>query len=125
MPDRLEMMLELQRTLQHRLFATKIGLDFDRLDNEQRVAFIKDNIHFIVEELHEMSRELPFVKHWKTYEVTEDMWNEALAKARKEYTDAMHFFLNVGLLLGLDAGGIYTEYVLKNTVNHIRQDNNY
>ena len=122
MPDQLSMLFTNQRDLQRKLFRDRMGLDWDGLTNEQRCYWIKDNVHWVIEELHEMTRELSHMKHWKKYEPN---YEEEFARAIAEFADALHFFINIALLLGLDATTLYTAYSNKLAVNYKRQKEGY
>ncbi len=45
-----------------------------------------------------------------------------LRNARVEIVDALHFWLSLALVAGLDADEVFRLYSLKNAVNHERQD---
>ncbi len=47
-----------------------------------------------------------------------------LQNARIEIVDALHFWLSLALVAGMDADEVFRIYTLKNKVNHQRQDSN-
>ena len=116
--DKLQEMLNKQEALQVRLNSLP-----DRKDEHATTKFIRDNVIYTMDELSEMMREIPFNKHWKDY--TNFDRPTRLNNARVEYIDALHFFMNIGLALGLDAEMIYSLYMDKNTENHKKQDESY
>lgn len=123
--DKLMQIFELQQKLQERLFSEKFGKDFNKLDPKEIAEHIKDNVYFVTEELHEMTRELPYVKNWKTYKMTPVMLHDSVTKARAELIDALHFFINCALLLGMTPNMILSMYIDKNDENHARQNRGY
>lgn len=90
---------------------------------QDSTEFIRKNILYTIDELSEMCRELKHYKHWKNY----DDFNEGVraSKAEEEYIDAFHFFMNIGIGLGMDAHKIFEVYLDKNKENHARQDRGY
>lgn len=114
----LEVMFDKQLTLQKRLNNLP---DFE--DRHSTTEFIRKNILYTIDELSELCRELKHYKHWKNY----DDFNEAIrdTKANEEYIDAFHFFMNIGIALGMDAHDIFEVYLSKNKENHVRQDEGY
>ena len=116
--DKLQEILNKQEALQVRLNSLP-----DRKDEHATTKFIRDNVIYTLDELSEMMREIPFNKHWKDY--TDFDRPTRLKNARVEYIDALHFFMNIGLALGLDAEMIYSLYMDKNAENHKRQDEGY
>lgn len=117
--DNLQYMMDCQR-----IFQARFGEDFNKMNDKERTAFIKNHGYFIIEELVEMFRELRYHKSWKDYsDWTEDKIEEQLQKAREEYIDIIHFVINVGLALGLSSDDILKMYREKNKVNIERQEN--
>ena len=83
-----------------RIFQGRFNQNFNEMNDEERTAFIKNHGYFIIEEMTELFREIPFHKSWKDYsnwsnEKTLEQWN----KAKEEYIDVIHFVVNVGLAL--------------------------
>lgn len=94
-------------------------------DMQQRTQYIKHHAQYVDQELHEMLRELPYFKEWKHYILNSSETIEQLEKAQVEYIDALHFFINIGLALGLTPERITEIYARKNIGNHVRQDHGY
>lgn len=116
--DNLQFMMDCQRTFQQRF-----GDNFEEMDDKERSAFIKNHGYFIIEEMTELFREIPYHKSWKDYST----WNEEKTaqqweKAREEYIDVIHFVINVGLALGLTSDDVVRMYIDKNKVNIQRQE---
>lgn len=120
--DNLGIMIHMQRTLQERAY----GYNFSEMDIKERVAFIKEMSIHATQEMHEMMYELPFFKPWKDYSnMSEDEINTAMDKAREEYVDFVHFFLNIGIALQLTSDDILKGYSSKNYENYRRQTEGY
>lgn len=116
--DNLQYIMDCQR-----IFQGRFNQNFNEMNDEERTAFIKNHGYFIIEEMTELFREIPFHKSWKDYsnwsnEKTLEQWN----KAKEEYIDVIHFVVNVGLALGLDSDTILEMYKDKNKVNIQRQE---
>lgn len=71
----------------------------------------------LMEEGRELSEEVPW-KWWS--KETLDM--EAI---RVEIVDMLHFWISLALVSGMDASEVHRLYLLKNEVNHRRQDAGY
>ena len=104
--DKLEGIFDLQRR-----FQTRIGTEYDQ-------AFITEMTLAAIVELTELVQETD----WKSWKTPIGIQRE---KAVEEWADALHFFVNIGLALGLDADAAYDAYVAKNKENHRRQDSGY
>ena len=118
----LNKMFEMQSSLQLRL-----GQDFSKMSLEQRTQLIKDNYVYMITEMTELIENLPF-KHWKKY--SEEQRQGFVTEEQKletyyEFIDIMHFFINVGLLLGIDGDTAWKLYATKNAENFARQDRGY
>lgn len=118
----LDKMFKMQSSLQMRL-----GQDFSKMSLEQRTQLIKDNYVYMITEMTELIENLPF-KHWKKY--SEEQKKDFVSEEQKletyyEFIDVFHFFLNVGLLLGIDADTAWKLYATKNAENFARQDRGY
>ena len=95
-------------------------------DCASRTAFIKEHSIHLNQEINEMLYELPYFKPWKDYSgITVEEEVEGFNKAKKEYIDALHFFVNIGIMLGLDSDTILHMYKEKNAENIRRQDEGY
>ena len=119
--NQLQKVLDTQTELQNRL-----GNNIKKMTEQQKTAYVKNNVFFVTEELHEMTRELPYVKEWKDYS---QLSGEVIARrkelAQEEFIDVFTFLMNIALTLELTADEIYDLYFQKNKVNHERQDNGY
>ena len=119
--NQLQKVLDTQTELQNRL-----GNNIKKMTEQQKTAYVKNNVFFVTEELHEMTRELPYVKEWKDYS---QLSGEDIARrkelAQEEFIDVFTFLMNIALTLELTADKIYDLYFQKNKVNHERQDNGY
>lgn len=108
-------------------FQSFMGYDFKKMTLKEKAEYIKSNMLWTIDELSEMLHEIPFAKTWsKKY----DSWSEEkiadqLQLSKEEYIDAFHFFINVGLGLGLTEEEILKEYRKKNEINYERQFTNY
>ena len=112
--DRLSELLTLQRRLQEDCYHT----DFVGMDNEQRIAFIRQNILALEDELHEALREVG----WKSWARTKYIHQTRL---QEELIDALHFMLSLLLVANMDADDVYERYLTKNRINRRRQQEGY
>ncbi len=106
MRDKLSRIFGLQEDLQERL-----GTDYDQ-------AFINQMTLAAIVELAE------FVQNtdWKGWKTPIGLQRE---KAIEEWADALHFFVNLALAIGLDADTAFDAYARKNIINHQRQEKGY
>ena len=119
--NKLQEVLNTQTQLQNRL-----GNNIKEMTEQQLTAYVKNNVFFVTEELHEMTRELPYVKEWKDYsKLTDEDIACRKELAQEEFIDVFTFLMNIALSLELTADEIYDLYFQKNKVNHSRQDNGY
>jgi dimeric dUTPase (all-alpha-NTP-PPase superfamily) len=116
--DKLEELFSTQQKLQERL-----GFNLDHMHLEDRTAYVKEYTLHTMHEMHEMLQELPFFKDWKRYPENPFKQVEMVKLAKKEWIDALHFFLNVSIALGFNADTLYAAYMEKNKINHERQLN--
>jgi hypothetical protein len=115
----LAMMYSMQEKMQKRLGLLEFNNELER------TTYIKNQAQYVDQELHEMLRELRYFKEWKTYDWDDDEVASRWEAARREFIDAFHFIMNIGLALEMDTHDIYEEYLKKNVENHIRQDEGY
>lgn len=54
-----------------------------------------------------------------------DLSDNDLKELKMEYVDMLHFFINMGLFLGMDGSEVMNMYISKNKENIERQKNNY
>ncbi len=122
--DALQTIYDLQVKLQERLGMMD---KYQNADMVEKTNQIKENIIHINCELVELLERLPF-KYWKTYSddmkagwTNEEQKNETLF----EFIDAMHFFMNIAIILGFKPEEIFHYYVAKHKENVDRQDRGY
>ena len=80
---------------------------------------IKDFMWRITEEIGEAANCLKN-KPWKTSEILTDEEH-----FKEELIDALHFFIELFILVGFDANSLYDYYFKKNKVNQFRQGSGY
>lgn len=103
-----------------------LGYDIASMSTEERTLFIKEFSIHLNQETNEMLYELPFFKPWKDYSsMSVEQQAEAIIKARKEFIDMLHFFMNIGLALDMDEDTILSMYLEKNQENYKRQQKGY
>lgn len=103
-------------------FQLRMGNNFKKMSQKEKSAYIKEHGYFLIEEVTEMLRELPYHKSWKDYSGLsgeEILAQEQLAK--EEAIDALHFMINILLSLGMDEKEIIEMYKDKNKLNYERQ----
>jgi len=115
--DKLQALISKQAELQQNL-----GYDFSNMTAEEHVEYIKEYAQHLDGETFEMMRELPYFKSWKKYPDTEEAQNIMFAKARLEWIDVLHFFLNITIALGFTADELYAMFCEKNGINYERQE---
>jgi len=91
--------------------------------NDRAIAqnCVLEFISHTIEELIELRREFPIRKHWSVNQNKK----VNIDKAKEELVDALHFFVSIALLLGIDSGTLFDAYIIKNKKNHIRQKEGY
>lgn len=120
--DKLDMLVEIQSNLQ-----STLGYTFKDMSSVDRVSYIKEYAQHLDGEMFEMMRELPYFKSWKKYPESIEAQQVMFAKAKLEWADVLHFFLNITLALGFTADELFAMFCEKNSINHERQSdhNNY
>lgn len=120
-------MFRMQKKLQEDLAFKGRALDYDEASFKARVRDITTQWRNMNLEMSELLERLPY-KEWKTYTkeqlegfVSEEQRLEVLY----EYIDVFHFFMNVGLALGVDGKIFRRLYATKNKENHDRQNRGY
>ena len=104
-------------------FQSKFGFVRGESDVEKTSALIHSHSAFVIEEIYEMLRELPFHKPWKDYSNLErEELVEMFEKAREEYIDVFIFMSNIGIFLGFDEELLKKMYLEKLGINHQRQE---
>lgn len=114
--DRLSDIMNLQNYLNQRVSVTRELAEV--MPQEERVEWINRFMMALTNELEEMRAETP----WKWWKKNQDF---DLPKAQMEWVDCFHFFLSIGLVLGLTPEKIEYLYKEKNKINHQRQDTGY
>lgn len=114
--DTLHAMINKQVTLQNAL-----GYTFSCMTPKQRAEYIFEYERHMTHEVHEMLQELPYFKAWKKYSTSDEANAVAFAKARAEWIDVLHFFLNISIALGFTADEMFAMYCNKNGINYDRQ----
>jgi dimeric dUTPase (all-alpha-NTP-PPase superfamily) len=114
----LQMVLDKQKD-----FQSRFGYSGEETDIKTVSSLIHTHSAFVIEEIYEMLRELPYHKPWKDY----SDWNsekivEQFEIAREEWIDVFIFVMNVGLFLGFDENLIRKMYLEKLGINHKRQE---
>jgi len=123
----IEVMLKMQAQLQKKLAEKGRAIDYENATFKERVDDISRQWRNMNLEMAELLERLPF-KEWKTY--TEDQKAGFINDEQKleiwyEYIDVFHFFMNVGLALGIDGLTFKKLYATKNRENFDRQTRGY
>lgn len=123
----IEEMFEMQKSLQDHLAAKGRALDYDAASFKERVDDISRQWRNINLEMAELLERLPF-KEWKSYsadDIADFKDEEDRLETLYEYIDVFHFFMNVGLALGIDGATFRRLYATKNKENFDRQARGY
>lgn len=125
-PD-IEKMFKMQKSLQDYVADKGKGLDFDAATFKDKVDQITKEWRNLTCEFAELLERLPF-KEWKSY--SPEQLNGFVSEEEKleiwyEYIDMFHFYMNIGLLLGIDGETFKKLYATKNKENFDRQDRGY
>lgn len=104
-------------------FQKRMGNDFENMNEKERSSYLKEHGYFLMEEVMEMFREMPYHKSWKDY----DSWSwekfqEQKQLQKEEAIDALHFMINILLALGMDEDEVIKMYKEKNKLNYQRQE---
>jgi hypothetical protein len=125
--DPLVDMFNMQQSLQDHLASKGRALDYKNASFQERVKDITVQWRNMNMEMTELLERLPW-KEWKTYSpetlanfTSEDQKLETYF----EYVDLFHFFLNIGLALGIDGEMFEKLYIIKNKENFDRQARGY
>lgn len=118
----LEDIFHCQLNLQQRL-----GKDPNDVSFVEKINYIKENMLHINIEFAELIERLPF-KYWKKY--TSKQLEGFIDEEHKletwfEFIDMAHFFINIGLALGIGPNDFYNLYRSKNKENFRRQNDGY
>lgn len=122
-PQRVDDMLDLLLKKQLRLQTDFMHYSLDCMSEKERGEYVREYTLYCIDEFSEMLHEIPFFKLWKKY--SDDPADNALKwqKARMEFVDALHFFLNIALGLGFTAEELFQMYEDKYQENIKRQQN--
>lgn len=123
----LEVMFALQKLLQDKLSKSGKGIDIDNSTFIEKVNQISMEWKNINLEMAELVERLPH-KSWKSYTDSQKSgWESEEQKLETwyEYIDVFHFFMNVGLLLGITPEDFVKLYMTKNKENFDRQNRGY
>lgn len=120
-------MFNMQLALQKHLAEKGRSIDYENADFKTRVDDISKQWRNISLEFAELLERLPF-KEWKTYtpEQLAGFKDDAdMLETYYEYIDMFHFFMNIGLALGIDGDTFEKLYISKNKENFDRQARGY
>lgn len=127
LPEPLQQIFEMQLSLQKRLAEKGRGVDYEDADYMTRVGDITTQWKNLTLEFAELLERLPH-KNWKTYSLEDKVGyksHEEMLEIWYEYSDMFHFFINIGLALGIDGDTLEKLYVTKNKENFDRQNRGY
>ena len=125
--NQLKDIFDIQLSLQQRLSENGRGLDYTAANFKTRVNDISAQWRNLTLEFAELMERLPF-KEWKTYNREERagfMTEEQKLETWYEYADMFHFFINIGLALGINGDTLVKLYLTKNDENLKRQNRGY
>lgn len=102
-------------------FQKRFGYSED-MSVKDRIALVHTHSMFLIEEVYEMLRELPFHKPWVDYShLTQEDLEKKIEEGRKEFLDIFIFLSNIAVFLDLDEKTIMKMYLEKNNINILRQ----
>ena len=111
--DKMDEIFNLQEKLN-----TRIGVNMNEMNDEDRAKWILNYIRAIQQELAELTDSVPW-KWWAKYQEFDKQ------NARVEIVDLFHFLISLAQVMGMSADDVYEAYLKKNKVNHNRQDRGY
>lgn len=120
-------MFKMQASLQKHLAEKGRAVDYDNASFKERVDDISVQWRNMNMEMTELLERLPW-KEWKSYpeaQLNGYESDEAKLETFYEYIDIFHFFMNIGLALGIDGDTFEKLYVTKNKENFDRQEGKY
>lgn len=92
---------------------------------KERLKWIDKNWRNLCIEYGEMMLRLPY-KEWKNYNDEDFVFGgKEKLEVYYEFIDIAHFFINIGIYLGIDWRMFYNLYITKNKENFDRQKRNY
>jgi len=112
--DRLEILFDCQKKLQKLFIEEK-----NEFSIEEKTDRVKDTILSLEDELHEILQLFPW-KKWKNYSGNEFV---DIKKLKEEIADALHFFINLCLICGIDSHELFDSFIHKNLKNIKRIEN--
>jgi len=111
--DKMDEIFNLQEKLN-----TRIGVNMNEMNDEDRAKWILNYIRAMQQELAELTDSVPW-KWWAKYQEFDKQ------NARVEIVDLFHFLISLAQVMGMSADDVYEAYLKKNKVNHTRQDSGY
>jgi len=120
-------MFAMQLSLQKHLAEKGRALDYEKASFKEKVDDITKQWRNMNMEMTELLERLPW-KEWKTYpeeSLKGFKNNDEMLEVFYEYVDVLHFYLNIGLALGIDGEMLEKLYVTKNKENFDRQKRGY
>lgn len=123
----IEDMFKMQKSLQDFLASKGRAQDLSKMSFKESVNQIIIHYNNVQLEYAELMERLPH-KAWKTY--TPEQLSGFIDEKQKlevlyEYIDMFHFFMNIGLCLGIDGELFKKLYYTKNKENFNRQNTGY
>lgn len=98
-------------------FQQKLGYDFDKMSISEKEQYTKDTILYLLEEVHELLREINF----KTYKkVKKPISRENI---KEELVDILHFYLNLIHVWNVSSDELIEAFKKKHAKNHERVEN--
>ena len=123
----IEDMFQMQQKLQDFLAEKGRGQKISDLTFREKISALFYQKGMVDLEFAELAERLPY-KTWKNYsEQEKEGWTseEQRLETLYEYVDMFHFFMNIGLLLGIDGKTFKQMYYAKNKENFDRQKRGY
>lgn len=123
----IDTMFKMQQALQDYCAARGKGMDYGTASYKDKVDEISRQWRNLTLEFAELLERLPF-KEWKSYKPEQlggFLNEEHRLEVLYEYIDMFHFFMNIGLCLGIDGETFRRLYATKNKENFDRQDRGY
>ena len=111
--DKMDEIFNLQEKLN-----TRIGVNMNEMNDEDRAKWILNYIRAMQQELAELTDSVPW-KWWAKYQEFDKQ------NARVEIVDLFHFLISLAQVMGMSADDVYEAYLKKKKVNHNRQDSGY
>ena len=111
--DKMDEIFNLQEKLN-----TRIGVNINEMNDEDRAKWILNYIRAMQQELAELTDSVPW-KWWAKYQEFDKQ------NACVEIVDLFHFLISLAQVMGMSADDVYEAYLKKNKVNHNRQDRGY